>query len=95
MALDTLQVELTVVLGKARLPLRQLLRLGRGAIVPLEASTDDEVEILANDLPVARGRISVTGEAIGVEILSLIRKPDVTREPGATIGATLRAFPAA
>ena len=41
-----------------------MLRLGRGAIIELDASEDDEVHILANNLPVARGNVVVNGNRI-------------------------------
>lgn len=90
MALESLEMELTVVLGRAQLPLHRLLRMGRGAIVPLDPSPEDEVEILAAGLPIARGRVIIDRDAISVEVTSLIRKPEVTRIPGATIGGRLR-----
>lgn len=86
MALDSLQMDLTVVLGKTRLPLHRLLRMGRGAVIGLDPAEDDRVEILANGLAVAEGRVIVTGGTISVEILSLARPIEVTRDPGATIG---------
>ena len=74
-----------MVLGKARMPLHQLLRLGRGAIVALEASEADEVEILANGLPVARGAVVVTGEPIAVEVTAMIGRETVIRDRGARL----------
>ena len=89
MALVSLEVELTVVLGEARLPLSRLLRLGRGAIVALGSGPDDTVAILANGHPIARGRVSVDGATILVEVTELHRKPEVMREPLRTVGEAL------
>ncbi|MGU3663549.1 FliM/FliN family flagellar motor switch protein [Methylobacterium sp. A49B] len=83
---ETLKVDLTVVLGRARMPLHMLLRMGRGAVIELEASDSDMVEILANDHPIARGQIVVTGDRISVEVTELIRKAASIVEPGASIG---------
>ncbi|HVL70526.1 MAG TPA: FliM/FliN family flagellar motor switch protein [Beijerinckiaceae bacterium] len=85
-ALEHLMVDLTVVLGRNRMPIHMLLRMGRGAVIELESTENDMVEILANDYPVARGQIVVTGSRIAVEITELIRKPRAAREPGVTIG---------
>ena len=87
MAIEKLDVELTVVLGQTRIPLHRLLRLSRGAVLVLDPAADDDVEILANGLPVARGRIVVEGGTIAVEVTGLVRKIETTREPGATIGS--------
>jgi flagellar motor switch protein FliN len=87
---ETLKVDLTVVLGRARMPLHMLLRMGRGAVIELEASDTDMVEILANDHPIARGQIVVTGDRISVEVTELIRKAAAIVEPGASIGDAAR-----
>jgi flagellar motor switch protein FliN len=57
------------------MPIHQLLRMGRGAVIELESGEEDEVEILANDLPVARGLVVVQGNRIAVEIRELIKRP--------------------
>ena len=93
--LDNLMVDLTVVLGRNRMPLHMLLRMGRGAVIELEATEADLVEILANDHPIARGQIVVTGTRISVEITELIRKPEVLRTPGVPIGDGAEAVTAA
>lgn len=90
MALDNLQVELTVVLGRASVPLHRLMRMGRGAVIALDAAAEDIVEILANGLPIARGRVSVAGQTISVEVTELVRNPGVSRAPGLTIGGRPR-----
>jgi len=84
--LEDLKVDLTVVLGRSHMPLHMLLRMGRGAVIALESTETDMVEILANDHPIARGQIVVTGNRISVEVTELIRKAEVLRTPGVTIG---------
>ena len=73
--LDKIPLDIAIVLGRARMPIHQLLRMGRGAVIELDAADEDEVEILANEMPVARGVLVVTGSAISVEIKSLLRRP--------------------
>ena len=84
--LDDLKVDLTVVLGKTRMPIHQLLRLSRGAVLELDAEDTDMVEVLANGHPIARGQIMVTGTRITVEVTEILRRPEVVRAPGVTIG---------
>jgi flagellar motor switch protein FliN/FliY len=75
--LDAVAVDLAVVLGTTTMPIHQVLRLGRGAIIELDASEEDEVHILANNLPVARGTVIVSGNRIAVEIKQLLpRSPE-------------------
>ncbi len=72
---DNVAVDITVVLGTTSMPIHQVLRLGRGAIIELEASEDDEVNILANNLPVAKGTVVVNGNRIAVEVGKLLPRP--------------------
>ena len=67
-AVETVKVEVSIVLGKSVIPMHQLLKMGRGAVIELDARQDEEVWILANNKPVARGEIVVQGEKIGVSI---------------------------
>jgi flagellar motor switch protein FliN/FliY len=73
--LDNVSVDISIVLGRSRMPIHQLLRMGRGAVITLDSAEGDEVEILANDLPIARGVVVVNGTLITVEVKELIRRP--------------------
>lgn len=61
-------VEIQVVLGRATLPMAQLLRMGRGAVIPLDATVNEEVWILANNHPVARGEIQIAEDKIAIAV---------------------------
>lgn len=52
-------VNLSVVLGRTTLRIYQLLKLGRGAVIELDHKADDAVEVLANDIPIAKGDVLV------------------------------------
>ncbi|CUU41866.1 Flagellar motor switch protein FliN [Blastochloris viridis] len=54
------------------MPIHQMLRMGRGAIIELDATEDDEVTILANNLPVAKGAVVVSGNRIAVNVTRLL-----------------------
>ena len=76
--IDKVSVDITVVLGTTTMPVHQVLRLGRGAIIELEATEDDAVHILANNMPVAEGTVVVNGNRIAVEVGALLpRAPDM------------------
>ena len=70
--LDKVSLDIQVVLGTTTMPVHQVLRLGRGAIIELDASEDDEVRILANNFPVAKGTVVVSGNRIAVEVKELL-----------------------
>lgn len=65
-------VELSVVLGKTTLPIHQLLKMGRGAVIELGTKQDEEIWILANNVPIARGEIVVQGERVAVSITTIL-----------------------
>ena len=75
--LDNVSVNIAVVLGTTSMPIHQVLRLGRGAVIELDASEEDEVRILANNLSVAKGTVIVSGNKIAVEVKELLpRSPE-------------------
>ncbi|HYS47062.1 MAG TPA: FliM/FliN family flagellar motor switch protein [Rhizomicrobium sp.] len=75
---DNVKVEISVVLGRSVIPMHQLLRMGRGAVIELDSHQDDPVTILANDKPVARGEIQIQGDRIAVSVVDLLRGYDNT-----------------
>ena len=77
-ALEKVTLDISVVLGTTDMPVHQVLRLGRGAIIELDATEGDAVRILANNYPVALGNVVVSGNRIAVEVKELMpRSPDV------------------
>jgi flagellar motor switch protein FliN/FliY len=70
--LDNVKVEISVVLGRSVIPMHQLLRMGRGAVIELDTRQDDPVTVLANDRPVAKGEIEIQGDKIAVSVVELL-----------------------
>ncbi len=59
-------VEITISVGKARPLVRELLRLKRDAILPLDRKVDDPVELYVGDKLIARGELTeMEGEHAG------------------------------
>ena len=77
--IDDVQCDISVILGESMVPIHQLLRMGRGAIIELTATEDDEVTILANNMPVAKGIVVVEGSAIAVSVTRLLPRPATLR----------------
>ena len=78
-SIEKVSLDIAVVLGRTDMPVHQVLRLGRGAIIELDAGEDDDVQILANNFPVARGTVVVQGNRIAVEVKSLLPLSPETR----------------
>ena len=71
-SIENVSLDIAVVLGSTDMPVHQVLRLGRGAIIELDATENDEVRILANNFPVAKGIVVVQGNRIAVEVKELL-----------------------
>lgn len=67
-AINDVEIEISVVFGKARMPINQVLKVGRGAIIELDATLDDDAWIYANNRLIARGEIVIVGEHVAVSI---------------------------
>ena len=74
-SIEKIQLDIAVVLGTASMPIHQVLRLGRGAIIELQGGDNDEVQILANNFPVAKGAVVISGNRIAVEIKDMLPRP--------------------
>lgn len=87
--IESVDLDISVVLGRARMPIHMLLKMGRGAVITLDTTEKDEVEILANDHPVAKGIVVVNGADIAIEVASLVRRPTVEGVATIAIDETL------
>ena len=67
-AVSNVSVEISVILGKSTMPIHKLLKMGRGAVIELNALVDDPVLIYASNRLIARGEIMVSGENVAVMI---------------------------
>jgi flagellar motor switch protein FliN len=71
--ISSVKVEISVVLGRSVIAMHQLLRMGRGAVIELDSCQDDAVLIMANDKPVAKGEIIISGDKIGVSVTEILK----------------------
>jgi flagellar motor switch protein FliN/FliY len=67
-------MELTVELGRTKIPIRELLRLSPGAAVKLAKFEGEPVDILANDVLIARGEVVVRNEKYGIRITEITNR---------------------
>ena len=72
-------IEITISVGKARPLVRDLLRLKRDAVLPLDRRVDDPVELYVGDRLIARGELTeLEGERTGQLAVRLIEVADVS-----------------
>ncbi|WP_082145662.1 flagellar motor switch protein FliN [Microvirga massiliensis] len=71
-------VNLQVVLGSATMPVASLMKLGRGAIVPLDHRVGEPVDIVVNGRVIARGEVVVVEDdnsRFGVSLTEIVGPP--------------------
>jgi flagellar motor switch protein FliN/FliY len=71
-ALAMVEADLTVVIGRARRPIRELLEMRPGSVIGLDRAPADPVEVLANGTLVARGEMVVIDGGLGVRVTEII-----------------------
>jgi flagellar motor switch protein FliN/FliY len=69
-----LDVEVTLALevGRARMPVRELLQLAPGAIVELDRLASEPLDVLVNGVRVARGEVVVVNEKFGIRLTDVV-----------------------
>lgn len=72
--LEEVPVQMSIVLGSSRLPIRQILKMGRGALIPLDCGYDDPTEIYVDEKLIARGKIHVSGDRMSIEVTSIVKR---------------------
>jgi flagellar motor switch protein FliN len=65
-------MNLTVELGRTRLPVRDVLALGPGAIVELDKLAGEPVDISVNGTCIAKGEVVVVDEKFGVRVTEIL-----------------------
>lgn len=65
-------LEISVVLGKTKKNIRDILNLGTGSLIELDKLAEEPVDILVNGKKVAYGEVVVVDENFGVRITSII-----------------------
>ena len=65
-------VDVVAVLGSAELKVSQILQLGRGAVVELERTIGEPVELKCENHTVARGEVVVVEDKLGVQLTDVI-----------------------
>jgi flagellar motor switch protein FliN/FliY len=65
-------LELRVELGRARMPMRDLLRVTPGAVVELDRLAGEPLDLLINGCLVARGEVVVADDRFGIRLTDVL-----------------------
>jgi flagellar motor switch protein FliN len=66
-------VRISVILGRARVPVASLLKMDVGSVVELDRQVGEAVEIYVNERLVARGEIVLVENRLGVTMTEIIK----------------------
>ncbi|MBB5710763.1 flagellar motor switch protein FliN [Sphingomonas xinjiangensis] len=73
-AVHDVPVKVQAVLGRARMPVGELLQLGSGTVVELDRRVGEPVDIFVNDRLIARGEVVLIDNALGVTLTEIVRQ---------------------
>lgn len=71
MLLD-LTIPVTIELGRTRMSVQEILRLGRGSVVQLERLAGEPIDVYVGERRFAEGEVVVIGEHFGIRITRLV-----------------------
>ena len=67
-----LTLPLSIELGRTRMTVQDILRLGRGSVVQLDRLAGEPIDLYVSDRRFAEGEVVVLGEHFGVRITRII-----------------------
>jgi flagellar motor switch protein FliN/FliY len=71
MILD-IPVQLTVELGRTRIPIKHILQLAQGSVVELETLAGEPMDVLVNGYLIAQGEVVVVNEKFGIRLTDIV-----------------------
>lgn len=72
-AVYDVEVNIRAVLGMSVMPMSQILKLGRGAVVELDRGVGDPIDIFSSDQKIAEGEVVVVEDKLAVSIVEIMR----------------------
>ncbi|MGD1974114.1 MAG: flagellar motor switch protein FliN [Desulfobacterales bacterium] len=67
-----ISLDLTVELGRTKMLINDMLKLGQGSVIELSKLAGESLDILANQKPIARGEVVVVNDKYGVRLTEVI-----------------------
>lgn len=84
--LSDVSLQVKIELGRTRMLVEDVLRLGDGAVVELDKLAGDPVDIYVNERHVARGEVLVLNDNFCVRINEILESPIDTKQPAKKAG---------
>lgn len=71
MILD-IPVQLTVELGRTRIPIKHILQLAQGSVIELDALAGEPMDVLVNGYLIAQGEVVVVNDKFGIRLTDIV-----------------------
>ena len=71
MILD-IPVQLTVELGRTRIPIKHILQLAQGSVIELDAMAGEPMDVLVNGCLIAQGEVVVVNDKFGIRLTDIV-----------------------
>ena len=78
MVLD-IPVQLTVELGRTRLPIKHILQLAQGSVIELDALAGEPMDVLVNGCLIAQGEVVVVNDKFGIRLTDIVTPSERVR----------------
>jgi flagellar motor switch protein FliN/FliY len=65
-------VQLTVELGRTRIPIKNILHLAQGSVVELDAMAGEPMDVLVNGYLIAQGEVVVVNDKFGIRLTDIV-----------------------
>ncbi len=65
-------VQLTVELGRTRIPIKHILQLAQGSVIELDALAGEPMDVLVNGFLIAQGEVVVVNEKFGIRLTDIV-----------------------
>jgi len=73
-------VQLTVQLGRTRLPIRDVLQLAQGSVVELDGLAGEPLDVYVNGCLLAQGEVVVVNEKFGIRLTDIVTPAERARK---------------
>jgi flagellar motor switch protein FliN/FliY len=83
MVLD-IPVQLSVELGRTRVPIKYILQLAQGSIVELDALAGEPMDVLINGYLIAQGEVVVVNDKFGIRLTDIVTPSERMRRVSRT-----------
>ena len=71
------EVKLSAILGRATLPLKDVIEYDTGSIITLDKMNNEPIDIFVNDVLIAKGNIVAIEDTYGIKIVEIVENNNI------------------